>query len=100
MLWRFRFHPLAKDEYKSAYDWYENLQMGLGERFGEAVRQKLLQISSQPEAFGSRSNMKFREAGIDFFPFLIVFKIKKRNREIFISAIHHTSRHTRRKYRK
>ena len=97
---QFRFHPLAKEDYKAAYAWYEDQQSGLGERFGKAIRQKLQQIADHPEAFGSRSNRKFREAGIDFFPYQIVFKIKKRNREIFISAIHHRARNPKRKYRK
>ena len=61
---QFHFHPLAKDEYKSAYAWYEDQQPGLGERFGKAIRQKLQQIAGHPEAFGSRSNMKFREASV------------------------------------
>lgn len=100
MPWQFRFHPLAKEDYKAAYTWYEDQQSGLGERFGKAIRQKLRQISDRPEAFGSRSNRKFREARVDFFPFLVIFKIRKRSREIYIGAIHHTSRDPGKKYRK
>lgn len=100
MSWQFHFHPLAKEEYKAAYTWYEDQQPGLGERFENAVRQKLHQISNQPEAFGSRSNRKFREARLNFFPFLVIFKIRKRSREIYVGAIHHTSRDPRKKYRK
>jgi plasmid stabilization system protein ParE len=100
MSWQFRFHPLAKEEYKTAYVWYQDQQSGLGERFGKAIRHKLQQIADHPEAFGSRSNIKFREAGVEFFPFQIIFKIRKRSHEIFISAIHHTSRSARKKYRK
>lgn len=100
MSWQFRFHPLAKEDYKEAYAWYEDQQSGLGDRFGKAIRQKLQEIASHPEAFGSRDNIKFREAGVEFFPFQIVFKIRKRSHEIFISAIHHTARSPRKKYRK
>lgn len=100
MSWQFRFHPLAKEEYKEAYAWYEDQQPGLGERFGKAISQRLQQVAGHPEAFGSRSNRKFREATVEFFPFQIVFKIKKRSREIFVSAIHHISRNPKRKYRK
>ena len=41
MPWQFRFHPLAKEDYKAAYAWYEDQQSGLGERFGKSIRQKL-----------------------------------------------------------
>ena len=79
MSWQFRFHHLAKEDYKAAYAWYEDQQSGLGGRFGKAIRQKLLQIADHPEAFGRRSNIKFREANVEFFPFQIVFKIRNRS---------------------
>ncbi len=100
MSWQFRFHPLAKEDYKEAFAWYEDQQSGLGRRFGKAVRQKLEQISVQPEVFGSRTNKNFREAKIEFFPYLIIFKIKKRSKVLYIGSVHHTSRNPRKKYRK
>jgi len=100
MSWQFLFHSLAKEDYKEAYLWYEDKLTGLGERFGKAVRNKLDQISNNPEAFGSRDNKKFREAKIEFFPYLIIFKIKKRSKVIYISSLHHASKQTHKKYRK
>ena len=37
MSWQFRFHHLAKEDYKAAYVWYEDQQSGLGGRFGKAI---------------------------------------------------------------
>jgi len=39
-----RFHPLTKQDYDEAYEWYEDRQKGLGERFLEAVRNKIEEI--------------------------------------------------------
>jgi hypothetical protein len=94
-----RFHPLVQQDYNEAYEWYEDRQAGLGERFLKAVRHKIEEIAFQPESFGSRSSKRFREAQVDYFPYLIVYKIKKRKGIIFISSIHHTKKHPRKKYR-
>ncbi len=38
------FHPEADNEYLEAYQWYEQKQKGLGERFEKMVEQRLRQI--------------------------------------------------------
>ena len=94
------FHPLTQQDYNEAYTWYEEKQKGLGERFLTAFRKKIEEIALNPEAYGSRSKKKFREAHLDFFPYLIVYKINKRDKVIYISSIHHTKKHPTKKYRK
>ncbi len=95
-----QFHPLTQKDYYDAYEWYEEQQKGLGERFIKAVRTKIEEITAHPEVFGKRSNQSFREAQVDFFPFLIVFKASKQKQVIYISSIHHTKKHPRKKFRK
>jgi plasmid stabilization system protein ParE len=99
MSYSYLLHPLAVEDYKEAYAWYEERQPGLGERFIKAVRFKVDEIVQHPETYGSRDRKMFREAQLDFFPYLIVYKIHKRKREIFIASIHHTKRQPRKKYR-
>lgn len=100
MSYALRIHPLTQQDYYEAYHWYEDKQKGLGERFVYAVRKKIEEIAIYPEVFGSRSNKRFREAEVDVFPYLIVYKINKLKKEIYISSIHHTKKHPRKKYRK
>jgi len=95
-----RFHPLTKQDFDEAYTWYENKQNGLGERFLNAVRQEMEKMILHPEVFGSRINKKFREVQTAVFPYIIVYKINKRKKEIYISSIHHAKKHPRKKYRK
>jgi hypothetical protein len=38
---------------------------------------------------------KIREAEVDVFPYLIVYKINDRKKEIYISSVHHTKKHPR-----
>ncbi len=95
-----RFHSLTEIDYNEAYDWYESKSKGLGERFMQAVRNKLNSILLYPEAYGSKGNKQYREAQVDFFPFLIVYKINKRKKEIYITNIHHAKKDPRKKYRR
>jgi plasmid stabilization system protein ParE len=100
MSFTYLLHPLAVEDYKEAYAWYEDQQPGLGERFIKAVRYKIEEIIQHPETYGSRDRKAFREVRIDFFPYLIVYKIHKRKKQIHISSIHHAKKHPRKKYRR
>lgn len=90
---------MASEEYQEAFVWYEKAQKGLGERFEKMVEQQLLKIIQHPEHY-SISKHPYREAAIDVFPYVIVYKLNKRKRAIYISAIYHTKRHPKFKYRK
>lgn len=100
MSYTYRLHPLIRQDYDEAYKWYEDQQKGLGERFIKAVRHTIEQIILHPETYGSRSNKKFREAKVDYFPYLVVYKINRQEKILYISSIHHTKKHPRKKYRK
>ena len=100
MSYTYLLHPLALEDYSEAYAWHEDVQRGLGERFIKAVRLKIEEIVKHPETFGNRDRKEFREAQVDPFPYLIVYKINKRKKLINISSIHNTKRHPSKKYRK
>ncbi len=78
MKYVYSIHPLVIKDYQAAYTWYEARRNGLGERFIKAVRQKVEETLINPQLFGSRKNKKFREARIEFFPYVIVYKIDKK----------------------
>ncbi len=100
MNYGYKLHPLVQDDYNEAYEWYEDQQKGVGERFVKAVRSKIDEILVNPEVYGSKGNKKFREAQVEYFPYLIVFKVSKKNKEVYITSIHHMKKHPRKKYRK
>lgn len=100
MNYSYKLHPKVQEDYDEAFEWYEDQQKGLGERFIKAVRSKITEIAANPENFGSRGTKKFREAAVEFFPYLIVFKLSKKNKLVYITSIHHMKKHPRKKYRK
>jgi plasmid stabilization system protein ParE len=100
MIYRYIFHESVKADYDEAYEWYEEQQEGLGERFLSAFRSKMEQIAQRPEVYGEKAKKKYREAALDVFPFSIVYKVYKREKKIFVISIQHHKRHPKNKYRK
>ena len=100
MSWQVRHHPLVELDILEAYTWYEYQKKDLGERFAKAVQKKLASIQLIPESFGSRSNKTHREVMVDDFPYLIIYRLNKKKKIIFISSIHHTKKHPRHKIRR
>ncbi len=98
MSYRVVFHPIAESEYQEAYLWYEDQLKGLGNRFEDAVDVRLNQILIRPLLYSKKRGV-FREAKMDAFPFQIVYKIYEKDKTIFVSAIYHSSRNPKKKYR-
>lgn len=99
MTFQLKFHPLAEQDYVDAYQWYENEQKGLGQRFEKMVDHRLQMISQNPENY-HLCKAPYREVAVEFFPYTIVYKMNKRKKTVFITAIYHTKRSPRYKYRK
>ena len=99
MAYSYKLHELALEEYVVAFEWYENEQQGLGEQFMEAIDKRVKQICENPEFYGYVKGT-YRQASVDDFPCTIVYKFFSKRKFIHISAIHHTSRNPRIKFRK
>ena len=97
MSYTISIHHEAELEYDVAYNWYAQQQQGLEERFFEAVSKKFQQITAGPELY-SVKNSTSREAIVNGFPYVIIYRINKKTRTINVIAIHHTSRKPKKKY--
>ncbi len=89
--------PKARAELLNAWEWYEDRQEGLGNKFRNKIYQKIKQIVQTPERYPERKK-SFREAKIDVFPYLLIYKIAGNKSIIVIVSIFHTSRSPRKKY--
>ncbi len=99
MSYSYWLHEEIQKDLNEGFEWYEGRKIGLGHKFPEAVENTIAEIISHPEVFGSKGNPKFREALIKEFPYIIIYKIYKRKKEIFISTVHHTKKFPGKKYR-
>lgn len=82
--------PLAKEDIKYAAHWYNDKQHGLGKRFTQEVRSKVLYIKEHPKSNAIRYNNTYC-AVLNIFPFMIHYSIDETQKMIIIAAVFHTS---------
>jgi toxin ParE1/3/4 len=82
----------AEVELSESFDWYEEQQQGLGNRFYKEVNACLESIRNNPELYVIRYDEAIRTATLRVFPFLIIYWIDKPNQTVYIISIFHTSR--------
>jgi len=87
----------ARRELFAAQHWYEEQQFSLGDRFMKAFFDRTEIIKSTPLRFPLKNER--REAKIKYFPYLIIFRVKRKSNIIYISSVFHTSRHPDKKYK-
>lgn len=85
----------AQRELEEAWTWYEEKQGGLGDRFTEAVFQKLKQLEDNPFK-GSLRHSIYRESIVKVFPYIIIYTVEENF--IFVHSIFHYNRNPGRKY--
>jgi plasmid stabilization system protein ParE len=80
----------AQNEILDAWEWYENKQIGLGDRFIQEVQKKIKSILFNPLKYPLKG--KYYEAQTDIFPYLIIYDIDKITNVILIVSVFHMSR--------
>ena len=80
----------AKEDIKEAATWYNSKQKGLGKRFADEVRSKVLLIRQNPEISAVRYD-DVRTTVLDVFPFMIHYTVNHQSKTVIISAVFHTS---------
>ena len=78
--------PRAGKELLDAWIWYEEKQLGLGDRFEIELYKRIEEIEQHPERYPQRKNL-FHETKIKIFPYLIIYRIEKEEELIVISSI-------------
>jgi len=81
----------AQIEAKKAFDWYEKLEEGLGERFLDSVQVSFEFIKQNPYSSpfiysGLRSKI------VQVFPFKVIYRFNEKSSEILVIAISHQYR--------
>lgn len=71
-----RYHPLVVQDLADAVAYYEGVSVDLGNRFREAVRDRIGTITDRPDSFG-RIRDRYRAAMLDRFPYVIVYEQDK-----------------------
>ena len=67
------FHPRVADDLGRAAAYYDEIAVGLGNRFRVAVRNRIRTVATRPESYG-RIHGDLRAAQLDVFPYVVVFE--------------------------
>lgn len=81
--------PAAQAELTDTYDWYEDRNPGLGDRFSEEIESLLARIARHPDRFPYAAGHA-RRAHLSHFPYNLYFLSD--GGELYILACLHTRR--------
>lgn len=88
----------AEREFQEAALWYDKKSRGLGIRFAEVIRKNRVNSGSSEKY--EKKRFSFREAVVKVFPFVIIHIFYKKEGLIMVTAIFHTSRNPKKKFRR
>jgi len=89
--------PRAIEMAKEAYEWYEKQQTGLGDLFLIELESCYDKLETWPESY-AKIKKNFRQIILRTFPYVVIFEIFKV--DVVVYAVFHTSRSTRKKFKK
>ncbi len=84
-----QFHPLAQEEVKEAYLYYQDKQLGLGDRLLDSLDHLFDLILGNPQLF-AKDFQEIRKGPLEKFPFTIYYEIS--GNEIFVYSVFHQRR--------
>lgn len=99
MIYQSEYSERAQRELLDAYLWYEEQQKGLGDRFISEVFKVVNRIEKARETYPKKIHL-FRETKTNTFPFLVIYRVSKKEKRLIITSIFHTSRNPWKKYSK
>jgi plasmid stabilization system protein ParE len=82
----------AEEEWRAAFEWYEEREPGLGLRFDDELRAFPHTLANNPERFRRFSRFTHVAKVPAPWPYLVYFTIDKAHHEVKIQAIWHCAR--------
>lgn len=87
----------SQNEIAKAWEWYEERQQGLGDRFLKEVINRVRLIEQNPDRYPTRTK-SYKETPVPVFPFLIIYRVNKKKKSVRIVSVFHTSLNPAKKY--
>lgn len=88
----------ATEDTEEAFNFYEKIQTGLGDRFLAEVLQRFEEISKHPQYYGFIDEQHMiRDVKLKSFPYLVVYEVDED--KIIVYSIHCCSKHPDKRFR-
>ena len=91
-LYKIEVLKTAEIEFEEAFDWYEQRQSGLGNRFLREISSYLDSIAENPFKYAAKYNNELHFAPLKIFPYVVAYWVDNKLRTIFVVSFFHTSR--------
>lgn len=92
-------HELAQQDYDKAVEWYATKSIKAAENLIIEVEHALQLICDNPDRWRNEYK-QFRELGVKKYPYVIIYTVEENKQLVIITAIFHTNRNPKKKYRK
>ena len=89
----------ARLELSEAWEWYEDKQPGLGDKFKQQVYNFVRIIEQEPTRYPERRR-NYLEGRAKIFPYMVIYRIHKRRKIIAIASVFHIRRNPGKKYKR
>lgn len=82
----------AENELADAYDWYEEQQPAVGDKFYKEVSYYLSLLEKDPKLFAIKYREELRSVALNKFPYLLIYWIDEAAYKVYVVSVFHTSR--------
>jgi plasmid stabilization system protein ParE len=98
MMLQIIYSERALKELSESFIWYQNQQIGLGDRFQEEINLKLDFITNHPNSFPIKKG-SMREILLNDFPFSVTYTYNTVESVVLITSIFHNKRNPKKKFK-
>ena len=91
MTYQVRIRPEAQIEFNQSVDWYQERQLGLGQKFVESIDSAIQSIAESP-AQSARVHNEVRCKSVRGFPYQVFYRIHGLN-SVEVLSIFHVRQH-------
>jgi plasmid stabilization system protein ParE len=99
MKFKYRFDPVAANEYEAAYSWYFERSKKAAENFIIAVDIAIEGVCADPYRY-RKTYRELREITLKKYPFYLIYLVDERKKIIIITSLYHNKRNPDKKYTK
>jgi len=91
MMFAVEYNPEFFNDIVQAVDWYNERQIGLGERFFNKVKKQTAKLSTSALLFAVKYD-DIRCMHIEKFPYLVHYRVNTQTSTVKVEGLFHTSR--------
>ena len=99
MEYKYKFDPIAANEYEEAFIWYQERSEMAADNFLIAVEEAIEAICNDPHRYRN-TYKQLRELALKKYPYHIIYYVDEKKKHVTITSLFHNKRDPKKKYKK